>query len=119
MSSLKMLSSSHCSQILLNNVKYHNVITEPIKRDSPIPIRNSLGPLNFIHFTECDVIWQQKQHCLSIIIMAVYPFLQAYEYLQREKIAYSKISQMKPTFLKVLKFSLEKLNSCSTPGNLE
>lgn len=51
--------------------------------------------------------------------MAVYPFLQAYEYLQREKIAYSKISQMKPTFLEVLKVSLEKLNSCSTPGNLE
>nr|YP_010883581.1 RNA polymerase beta'' subunit [Ribes nigrum]WIU42858.1 RNA polymerase beta'' subunit [Ribes nigrum]WLD06431.1 RNA polymerase beta'' subunit [Ribes nigrum] len=44
--SLIILSSSNCSRMgLLNDVKYHNVKKESIKRDFPIPIRNSLGPL--------------------------------------------------------------------------
>nr|YP_009742878.1 RNA polymerase beta'' subunit [Cercidiphyllum magnificum]QID91305.1 RNA polymerase beta'' subunit [Cercidiphyllum magnificum]QKV44271.1 RNA polymerase beta'' subunit [Cercidiphyllum japonicum] len=44
--SLIILSSSNCSRMgLFNDVKYHNVIKESIKRDPLIPIRNSLGPL--------------------------------------------------------------------------
>nr|YP_010688531.1 RNA polymerase beta'' subunit [Rhodoleia henryi]WBR73287.1 RNA polymerase beta'' subunit [Rhodoleia henryi] len=44
--SLIILSSSNCSRMgPFNDVKYHNVIKESIKRDPPIPIRNSLGPL--------------------------------------------------------------------------
>nr|YP_010272405.1 RNA polymerase beta'' subunit [Astilbe chinensis]UKE80396.1 RNA polymerase beta'' subunit [Astilbe chinensis] len=44
--SLVILSSSNCSRLgPFNDVKYHNVIKESIKRDFLIPIRNSLGPL--------------------------------------------------------------------------
>jgi DNA-directed RNA polymerase subunit beta' len=44
--SLIILSSSNCSRVgLLNDVKYHNGRNEGIKRESLIPIRNSLGPL--------------------------------------------------------------------------
>nr|YP_009974588.1 RNA polymerase beta'' subunit [Chrysosplenium kamtschaticum]QNJ33543.1 RNA polymerase beta'' subunit [Chrysosplenium kamtschaticum] len=44
--SLIILSSSNCSRMgSLNDVKYHKVIKESIKRDFLIPIRNSLGPL--------------------------------------------------------------------------
>nr|YP_009724494.1 RNA polymerase betasubunit [Vachellia nilotica]QGT77131.1 RNA polymerase betasubunit [Vachellia nilotica] len=44
--SLIILSSDHCFQMVpFNDVKYHNVIKESIKRDPLIPIRNSLGPL--------------------------------------------------------------------------
>nr|WVH32259.1 RNA polymerase beta'' subunit [Exbucklandia longipetala] len=44
--SLIILSSSNCSRMgPFNDVKYHNVIKESIKRDPLIPIRNSLGPL--------------------------------------------------------------------------
>nr|YP_009490162.1 RNA polymerase beta' subunit [Itea chinensis]AHE41657.1 RNA polymerase beta' subunit [Itea chinensis]AWH11605.1 RNA polymerase beta' subunit [Itea chinensis] len=44
--SLIILSSSNCSRIgPFNDVKYHNVIKESIKRDFIIPIRNLLGPL--------------------------------------------------------------------------
>nr|UCS08792.1 RNA polymerase beta'' subunit [Peltoboykinia tellimoides] len=44
--SLIILSSSNCSRMgPFNDVKYHNVIKESIKRDFLIPIRNSLGPL--------------------------------------------------------------------------
>lgn len=46
MRSLIILSSDHCFQMVpFNDVKYHNVIKESIKRDPLIPIRNSLGPL--------------------------------------------------------------------------
>nr|UDF85663.1 RNA polymerase beta'' subunit [Pittosporum lineare] len=41
-----ILSSSNCFRMgPLNDVKYHNVIKESIKKDSLIPIRNSLGSL--------------------------------------------------------------------------
>ncbi|KAJ7941778.1 DNA-directed RNA polymerase subunit beta'' [Quillaja saponaria] len=44
--SLIILSSSNCFQMgPFNDVKYHNVIKESIKRDPRIPIRNALGPL--------------------------------------------------------------------------
>nr|YP_010978046.1 RNA polymerase beta'' subunit [Chrysosplenium oppositifolium]WOC29785.1 RNA polymerase beta'' subunit [Chrysosplenium oppositifolium] len=44
--SLIILSSSNCSQMgPFNDVKYHKVIKESIKRDFRIPIRNSFGPL--------------------------------------------------------------------------
>nr|YP_010987267.1 RNA polymerase beta'' subunit [Chrysosplenium fallax]WOL38744.1 RNA polymerase beta'' subunit [Chrysosplenium fallax] len=44
--SLIILSSSNCSRMgSFNDVKYHKVINESIKRDFLIPIRNSLGPL--------------------------------------------------------------------------
>nr|QKV44353.1 RNA polymerase beta'' subunit [Daphniphyllum macropodum] len=44
--SLIILSSSNCSRMgPFNDVKYHNVIKESIKRDPLIPIRNSVGPL--------------------------------------------------------------------------
>nr|YP_009531204.1 RNA polymerase beta'' subunit [Chrysosplenium aureobracteatum]AXY64004.1 RNA polymerase beta'' subunit [Chrysosplenium aureobracteatum] len=44
--SLIILSSSNCSRMgSFNDVKYHKVIKESIKRDFLIPIRNSLGPL--------------------------------------------------------------------------
>nr|YP_010636484.1 RNA polymerase beta'' subunit [Saxifraga angustata]WBQ48956.1 RNA polymerase beta'' subunit [Saxifraga angustata] len=44
--SLLILSSSNCSQMgPLNDVKYHTVIKKASKRDSQIPIRNSLGTL--------------------------------------------------------------------------
>nr|YP_010286182.1 RNA polymerase beta'' subunit [Corylopsis microcarpa]UKS08159.1 RNA polymerase beta'' subunit [Corylopsis microcarpa] len=44
--SLIILSSSNCSRMgPFNDVKYHNVIKESIKRDPLIPIKNSLGPL--------------------------------------------------------------------------
>nr|YP_009974502.1 RNA polymerase beta'' subunit [Chrysosplenium sinicum]QNJ33457.1 RNA polymerase beta'' subunit [Chrysosplenium sinicum]QSH55765.1 RNA polymerase beta'' subunit [Chrysosplenium sinicum] len=44
--SLIILSSSNCSRMgPFNDVKYHKVIKESIKRDFLIPIRNSLGPL--------------------------------------------------------------------------
>nr|YP_010642107.1 RNA polymerase beta'' subunit [Saxifraga sanguinea]WBQ55259.1 RNA polymerase beta'' subunit [Saxifraga sanguinea] len=44
--SLLILSSSNCSQMdSLNDVKYHTVIKKASKRDSQIPIRNSLGTL--------------------------------------------------------------------------
>nr|YP_010987796.1 RNA polymerase beta'' subunit [Aporosa dioica]WON66228.1 RNA polymerase beta'' subunit [Aporosa dioica] len=44
--SLIILSSSNCFRMNpFNDVKYHNVIKESIKRDPKIPIRNSLGPL--------------------------------------------------------------------------
>nr|UDZ61167.1 RNA polymerase beta subunit [Stratiotes aloides] len=44
--SLIILSSSNCSRIgPFNGSKYNNVTKEPIKKDLPIPIRNSLGPL--------------------------------------------------------------------------
>nr|YP_740555.1 RNA polymerase beta'' subunit [Platanus occidentalis]Q09G56.1 RecName: Full=DNA-directed RNA polymerase subunit beta''; AltName: Full=PEP; AltName: Full=Plastid-encoded RNA polymerase subunit beta''; Short=RNA polymerase subunit beta'' [Platanus occidentalis]ABI49768.1 RNA polymerase beta'' subunit [Platanus occidentalis] len=47
--SLIILSSSNCSQMgPLNTLKYHNVTKESIKRDPPIPIRNSLGPLGTV-----------------------------------------------------------------------
>nr|WCF68914.1 RNA polymerase beta'' subunit [Pleurospermum franchetianum] len=44
--SLIILSSSNCFRMgPFNDVKYHNVIKESIKKDPPIPIRNFLGPL--------------------------------------------------------------------------
>nr|YP_010689488.1 RNA polymerase beta'' subunit [Eustigma oblongifolium]WBR74592.1 RNA polymerase beta'' subunit [Eustigma oblongifolium] len=44
--SLIILSSSNCSRMgPFNDVKYHNVIKESIKRNPLIPIKNSLGPL--------------------------------------------------------------------------
>nr|ATL62521.1 RNA polymerase beta'' subunit [Luculia grandifolia] len=44
--SLIILLSSNCSRIgPFAGVKYHNVIKESIKKDTRIPIRNSLGPL--------------------------------------------------------------------------
>nr|QGT33959.1 RNA polymerase beta' subunit [Chamaesium viridiflorum] len=44
--SLIILSSSNCFRVgPFNDVKYHNVIKESIKKDPPIPIRNFLGPL--------------------------------------------------------------------------
>nr|YP_010449908.1 RNA polymerase beta'' subunit [Strychnos nux-vomica]UTU96622.1 RNA polymerase beta'' subunit [Strychnos nux-vomica] len=44
--SLRILLSSNCSRMgPFNDVKYHNVIKESIKKDTLIPIRNSLGPL--------------------------------------------------------------------------
>nr|YP_010504578.1 RNA polymerase beta'' subunit [Chrysosplenium qinlingense]UXE33294.1 RNA polymerase beta'' subunit [Chrysosplenium qinlingense] len=44
--SLIILASSNCSRMgPFNDVKYHKVIKESIKRDFLIPIRNSLGPL--------------------------------------------------------------------------
>nr|YP_010505339.1 RNA polymerase beta'' subunit [Chrysosplenium kiotense]UXE34055.1 RNA polymerase beta'' subunit [Chrysosplenium kiotense] len=44
--SLIILSSSNCSRMgSFNDIKYHKVIKESIKRDFLIPIRNSLGPL--------------------------------------------------------------------------
>nr|QOW07350.1 RNA polymerase beta' subunit [Corylopsis multiflora var. nivea] len=44
--SLIILSSSNCSRMgPFNDVKYHNVIKESIKRDPLIPIKNSWGPL--------------------------------------------------------------------------
>nr|ATL60260.1 RNA polymerase beta'' subunit [Hillia triflora] len=44
--SLIILLSSNCFRMgLFTGVKYHNVIKESIKKDSKIPIRNSLGPL--------------------------------------------------------------------------
>nr|YP_009764814.1 RNA polymerase beta'' subunit [Suriana maritima]QIS95091.1 RNA polymerase beta'' subunit [Suriana maritima]QIV68242.1 RNA polymerase beta'' subunit [Suriana maritima] len=44
--SLIILSSSNCFQMgPFNDIKYHNVINESIKRDPLIPIRSSLGPL--------------------------------------------------------------------------
>nr|YP_009504888.1 RpoC2 [Senna occidentalis]AWW14006.1 RpoC2 [Senna occidentalis] len=44
--SLIILSSANCFQMgPFNDVKYHNVINESIKRDPLIPIRNLLGPL--------------------------------------------------------------------------
>nr|YP_010505083.1 RNA polymerase beta'' subunit [Chrysosplenium grayanum]UXE33800.1 RNA polymerase beta'' subunit [Chrysosplenium grayanum] len=44
--SLIILSSSNCSRMgPFNDVKYHKVIKESIKREFLIPIRNSLGPL--------------------------------------------------------------------------
>nr|YP_010504915.1 RNA polymerase beta'' subunit [Chrysosplenium axillare]UXE33631.1 RNA polymerase beta'' subunit [Chrysosplenium axillare] len=44
--SLIILSSSNCSRMgPFNDVKYHKVIKESIKRDFLIGIRNSLGPL--------------------------------------------------------------------------
>nr|YP_009554133.1 RpoC2 [Adenophora triphylla]YP_009906261.1 RNA polymerase beta'' subunit [Oenanthe javanica]QBA55607.1 RpoC2 [Adenophora triphylla]QLH93037.1 RNA polymerase beta'' subunit [Oenanthe javanica]QUL61537.1 RNA polymerase beta'' subunit [Oenanthe javanica] len=44
--SLIILSSSNCFRMgPFNDVKYHNVIKESIKKDSPIPIINFLGPL--------------------------------------------------------------------------
>lgn len=44
--SLIILSSSDCSRMgTFSGVKYHNAIKESIKKDSLIPIRNSLGPL--------------------------------------------------------------------------
>lgn len=44
--SLIILSSSSCFRMdPFNDVKYHNIIKESIKRDPIIPIRNSLGPL--------------------------------------------------------------------------
>nr|YP_010962419.1 RNA polymerase beta'' subunit [Tongoloa loloensis]WNH41141.1 RNA polymerase beta'' subunit [Tongoloa loloensis] len=43
---LIILSSSNCFRMgPFNDVKYHNVIKESIKKDPPIPIRNFLGPL--------------------------------------------------------------------------
>nr|YP_010982617.1 RNA polymerase beta'' subunit [Ehretia cymosa]WOH21843.1 RNA polymerase beta'' subunit [Ehretia cymosa] len=44
--SLIILSSSNCFRMgPFNDVKYHSVIKESMKKDSLIPIRNSLGPL--------------------------------------------------------------------------
>nr|YP_010504158.1 RNA polymerase beta'' subunit [Chrysosplenium biondianum]UXE32707.1 RNA polymerase beta'' subunit [Chrysosplenium biondianum] len=44
--SLIILASSNCSRMgPFNDVKYHKVIKELIKREFLIPIRNSLGPL--------------------------------------------------------------------------
>ena len=44
--SLIILSSSNCSRMgPFNDGKSHNVRKESIKKDTPIPIRNSLGPL--------------------------------------------------------------------------
>nr|YP_009460073.1 RNA polymerase beta' subunit [Tapiscia sinensis]AUT81211.1 RNA polymerase beta' subunit [Tapiscia sinensis] len=44
--SLRILSSSNCFRMgPFNDVKYHNVIKQSIKKDPIIPIRNSLGPL--------------------------------------------------------------------------
>nr|YP_010387947.1 RNA polymerase beta'' subunit [Luculia pinceana]UPO68873.1 RNA polymerase beta'' subunit [Luculia pinceana] len=44
--SLIILLSSNCSRMgPFAGVKYHNVIKESIKKDTRIPIRNSLGPL--------------------------------------------------------------------------
>nr|QCS25366.1 RpoC2 [Dipentodon sinicus] len=44
--SLIILSSSNCFRMSpFNNVKYHNVIKQSIKKDPIIPIRDSLGPL--------------------------------------------------------------------------
>nr|ADD31152.1 RNA polymerase beta'' subunit protein [Ehretia acuminata] len=44
--SLIILSSSNCFRMgPFNDVKYHSVIKESMKKDSRIPIRNSLGPL--------------------------------------------------------------------------
>nr|QGT33704.1 RNA polymerase beta' subunit [Chamaesium novem-jugum] len=44
--SLIILSPSNCFRVgPFNDVKYHNVIKESIKKDPPIPIRNFLGPL--------------------------------------------------------------------------
>uniref|UniRef100_A0AB74RWK2 DNA-directed RNA polymerase n=1 Tax=Peucedanum huangshanense TaxID=2995350 RepID=A0AB74RWK2_9APIA len=44
--SLIILSSYNCFRMgPFNDVKYHNVIKESIKKDPPIPIRNFLGPL--------------------------------------------------------------------------
>nr|YP_010116897.1 RNA polymerase beta'' subunit [Hansenia himalayensis]QPL17018.1 RNA polymerase beta'' subunit [Hansenia himalayensis] len=44
--SLIILSSFNCFRMgPFNDVKYHNVIKESIKKDPPIPIRNFLGPL--------------------------------------------------------------------------
>nr|YP_010836352.1 RNA polymerase beta'' subunit [Bupleurum krylovianum]WGC91049.1 RNA polymerase beta'' subunit [Bupleurum krylovianum] len=44
--SLIILSSSNCFRMgTFNDVKYHNVIKESIKKDLPIPISNFFGPL--------------------------------------------------------------------------
>jgi DNA-directed RNA polymerase subunit beta' len=44
--SLKILSSSNCFRMgPFNDVKFHNVIKESIKKDPKIQIRNSIGPL--------------------------------------------------------------------------
>lgn len=44
--SLIILSSSNCFRMgPFNDIKYHSVIKESMKKDPPIPIRNSLGPL--------------------------------------------------------------------------
>nr|YP_010313832.1 RNA polymerase beta subunit [Rhoicissus digitata]UNA63397.1 RNA polymerase beta subunit [Rhoicissus digitata] len=62
--SLIILSSSNCSRMgPFNDVKYHNVIKESIKKDTPIPIRNSFGPLGTaLQITNCYSFYHLITH---------------------------------------------------------
>nr|AFM83752.1 RNA polymerase beta' subunit [Paeonia obovata]AHE41669.1 RNA polymerase beta' subunit [Paeonia obovata]AWH10923.1 RNA polymerase beta' subunit [Paeonia obovata]QOW39634.1 RNA polymerase beta'' subunit [Paeonia obovata var. japonica] len=84
--SLIILSSSNCSRMgPFNNVKYHNVIKESIKREPLIPIRKFLGPLGTI-FQVANIYFLRTQNRILIT-----------KYLQLEN--------LKQTF-RILKYSL-------------
>nr|QWQ51289.1 RNA polymerase beta'' subunit [Dickinsia hydrocotyloides] len=89
--SLIILSSSNCFQMgPFDNVKYHNVIKESIKKDPLIPIRNSLGPLGT---------------ALQIQIANFYSFSHLITYNQILVTNYLQLDHLKQTF-QVLKYYL-------------
>nr|YP_009715704.1 RNA polymerase beta'' subunit [Zenia insignis]QGL08816.1 RNA polymerase beta'' subunit [Zenia insignis]QHN56569.1 RNA polymerase beta subunit [Zenia insignis]QIT02106.1 RNA polymerase beta'' subunit [Zenia insignis] len=87
--SLIILSSSNCFQMgPFNDVKYHNVIKESIKRDPIIPIRNSLGPLG-----------------IALQVANIYSFYPLITYNQISVTKYLQLDNLKETF-QVFKYYL-------------
>jgi DNA-directed RNA polymerase subunit beta' len=87
--SLIILSSSTCFRMdPFNDVKYHNVIKESIKRDPVIPIRNSLGPLG-----------------TALQIVNFYSFYHLITHNQISGTKYLKLDNLKQAF-QVLKYYL-------------
>nr|YP_009972397.1 RNA polymerase beta'' subunit [Distemonanthus benthamianus]QNH82525.1 RNA polymerase beta'' subunit [Distemonanthus benthamianus] len=87
--SLIILSSSNCFQMgPFNDVKYHNVIKESIKRDPLIPIRNSLGPLG-----------------IALQVANIYSFYPLITHNQISVTKYLQLDNLKETF-QVFKYYL-------------
>nr|UQJ76963.1 RNA polymerase beta'' subunit [Sophora sp. ND-2022] len=87
--SLIILSSANCFQMgPFNDVKYHNVIKESIKRDPLIPIRNSLGPLG-----------------LTLQVAKFYSFYRLITHNQISITKYLQLDSLKETF-QVFKYYL-------------
>nr|YP_010398108.1 RNA polymerase beta'' subunit [Perrottetia racemosa]UQK92918.1 RNA polymerase beta'' subunit [Perrottetia racemosa] len=89
--SLIILSSSNCFRMgPFNDVKYHNVIKQSIKKDPIIPIRNSLGPLGT---------------ALQLQIANFYSFYHLITHNQISVTKYLQLDNLKQTF-QVFKYHL-------------
>lgn len=75
-----------------NNVKYHNVIKESIKKDPPIPIRNLLGPLG-----------------TALKTANFYPFSHLITYNQILVINYLQLDNLKQTFQVIKYFLMDEI----------